>query len=340
LKILLYTDDQEEVDKATKREIAKATDTAKQKAYAIAFLQRADKGRYGLLITHIENQFTLGSDQYPTTITGAYNLLIRYVKRPTNTPRDRNTRCPPPGRDPTPRDAATGNTTPPTPDEQLAFLQHRPGGANEPPIAEIQRFRCQQMGHYANGCSNDFVRRTNPTVTLLQCATITEETTTTNEDEDADDEEIYFSLLQAEAVTLTQAHMIDQHWILLDSESTVNILSNHKFLNNIRHCGHTQGLRIPSNGGTQDTHMIGDLPGFGTVWYNAGSLANILSLAAVRKVCQVTMDTLAEAAIVVHKHDGTPLKFTESSNGLYYYDASKASKTELADYLFVHSVVN
>jgi hypothetical protein len=64
--------------------------------------------------------------------------------------------------------------------------------------------------------------------------------------------------------------------------------------------------------------MIGDLPGFGPVWYNAGSLANILSLAAVAKICRITMDTLTtEASMIVHKHDGTKMKFLESKNGLF-----------------------
>ena len=55
--------------------------------------------------------------------------------------------------------------------------------------------------------------------------------------------------------------------------------------------------------------MIGDLGIFGTVWYNESSLTNILSLAMMRKVCQVTMDTAKEAAIVVHRRDVSEMKF-------------------------------
>jgi hypothetical protein len=104
--------------------------------------------------------------------------------------------------------------------------------------------------------------------------------------------------------------MINQNWVLLDSESTVNIFSNKKFLKNIRRCDTEQGLRVHRNGRFQDTCMIGDLPGFGPVWYKKGSLANILlSLAAVRKICRITMDTLEEMAIVVHKHNGNKMIF-------------------------------
>ena len=123
-------------------------------------------------------------------------------------------------------------------------------------------------------------------------------------EEDNDGDGVNFSFIQDTNVNMTNTHMINQNWVLLDSESTVNIFSNARFLTNIRHCGNARGLRVHTNGGSQDTNMIGDLPGFGPVWYNKGSLANILSLAAVRKVCRVTMDTLEEAAIVVHKKNG------------------------------------
>jgi hypothetical protein len=92
--------------------------------------------------------------------------------------------------------------------------------------------------------------------------------------------------------------------------------------------------------GHQDTHLVGDLPGFGQVWYNEKSLANILSLAEVRKICRVTMDTSEAAELVVYKHNGDKLRFIESGNGLYYYDTaqSKARNTS-SDYSFVSSVV-
>jgi hypothetical protein len=40
------------------------------------------------------------------------------------------------------------------------------------------------------------------------------------------------------------------------------------------------------------------------------------------------MDTLEEAAIVVHKHNGGKMIFLESSHGLYYYDAKARSTSE------------
>jgi len=78
-------------------------------------------------------------------------------------------------------------------------------------------------------------------------------------------------------------------------------------------------VTVHTNGGTQVSRFIGDIPNFGTVWYNPASIANILSLAAVHKVCRVTMDTAIAAAFHVHKVDGSLMTFTEYHSGLQIY---------------------
>jgi hypothetical protein len=101
-------------------------------------------------------------------------------------------------------------------------------------------------------------------------------------------------------------------------------------------------LKVYTNGGTQVLLLIGDIKNFGTVWYNPNSLANIFSLAAVRKLCQITKDTSVEPALCVHCTDGSVMKFSEYKNGLHYHDAAVAApKTNVApviDYSFVNTV--
>ena len=72
--------------------------------------------------------------------------------------------------------------------------------------------------------------------------------------------------------------------------------------------------------------MAGDIPNYGTVWYSDNSMANILSMAAVRKICRITMDTSVEVCVNVHRKDGSIMKFKEYHSGLYYYDASPKNK--------------
>jgi hypothetical protein len=57
----------------------------KNRALAVAFLKRADPARYGLLWSDLENQFSRGTDQYPDSLTAAYNLLLSYKKPTTAT---------------------------------------------------------------------------------------------------------------------------------------------------------------------------------------------------------------------------------------------------------------
>eukprot|EP00957_Ditylum_brightwellii_P070157 5329698-Ditylum_brightwellii.AAC.1 len=69
---------------------------------------------------------------------------------------------------------------------------------------------------------------------------------------------------------------IDPNWILLDSQSTVNVFCNAALLVNIRKAKHS--LDIYCTAGKSTTNLIGDLPGFGTVWLYEDGIANILSL--------------------------------------------------------------
>jgi hypothetical protein len=69
----------EETPGLTDQEYKKRTVIAAKKKYvAIGFLKRADRKRYGGLWSNLENLYTRGEDQYPTDLTGAYNLLLNY----------------------------------------------------------------------------------------------------------------------------------------------------------------------------------------------------------------------------------------------------------------------
>ncbi len=75
--------------------------------------------------------------------------------------------------------------------------------------------------------------------------------------------------------------ILDTWIVLLDSQSTVSIFCNAKFLHNI--CMSPTKLVVITNGGKQISTMISDLKNFGPVWYNPESIANILSHAANAK---------------------------------------------------------
>ena len=69
------------------------------------------------------------------------------------------------------------------------------------------------------------------------------------------------------------------NWVLLDSQSTINLFCNGLLLANTRKV--ETKLNIFCNAGKRSTNMVGDLKIYNTVWYYADGIANILSLHCV-----------------------------------------------------------
>jgi hypothetical protein len=98
----------------------------------------------------------------------------------------------------------------------------------------ITCFHCGFIGHYAPMCPNRVVN-----VTITQ---------------------ISYNMAQA-----NNASYLNPSWILLDSQSTISVFCNPNMLLNIRRSD--APMCAVTNGGYQESHMMGDLPNLGPVWY-------------------------------------------------------------------------
>lgn len=67
---------------------------------------------------------------------------------------------------------------------------------------------------------------------------------------------------------------VPKNWILLNNQSMVDVFYNNKLLRNVRKCD--SHMDIHCNAGVASTDMVGDLPGYGEVWYHPNGIANIL----------------------------------------------------------------
>eukprot|EP00957_Ditylum_brightwellii_P176120 13410868-Ditylum_brightwellii.AAC.1 len=107
----------------------------------------------------------------------------------------------------------------------------------------------------------------------------------------------------------------DLSWILLDSQSTVNVVCNAALLVSI-HCS-DYSLDIYSTAGKSTTDLHGDLPGFGMVWFYPEGIANILSLVKMAKMFPITYDSTDGQGFLVHKPDGSVQCLKKSKTGYF-----------------------
>ena len=107
---------------------------------------------------------------------------------------------------------------------------------------------------------------------------------------------------------------IPKTWILLYSQSTVEIFCNPRLLKNIRRTA--EEMHIHCNAASRLTNYDGDLTVYGTK-----SIANILSLRQVHDRYHITYDS-AYQQFIVTKPCGKEFVFKELEGGLYYLDTT------------------
>ena len=122
---------------------------SRSKALAIGFVKRSDHARYGELIGSLENQYSSGTDQYPTDLPKALSTIDYYVRGRT-TPR--NPRHPPPSNDNHEIEMNFVQADPPTP------------GIDGVTFDIIACFGCQSKGHYKDKCPTS----SSPNIQMLQ----------------------------------------------------------------------------------------------------------------------------------------------------------------------------
>ena len=94
-----------------------------------------------------------------------------------------------------------------------------------------------------------------------------------------------------------------------------------------------------STTGTWVTSLVGDLPGYGPVWFDSRAIVNVLSLKLVKEMNHIQYDSDAKDGFVVTKPNGERFKFVQSSSGLHYLDTSNPDPNESVNTTLVVNTV-
>ncbi|GAX19421.1 hypothetical protein FisN_4Lu403 [Fistulifera solaris] len=295
----------------TEEELSAAKKKVKESFLAVMFLVNSDQRRYGELLRNIENDYTLGTQKYPSTLSAAYDCLMNYKVVPIERGRDeggglafynngqegRGGRA---GRGQGGRDSNGGR----------GRGRGRGGGRGDGDTNNSSGGKVSENGDEEADHSQYLLDQAD-----------------NNNDEVAAYTIDYVDRLETCLQVLGHNGM-QAETLLLDSCSTVCLISNGRLLHDIHDVD--QPMRVRCNAGVRATSKMGYLGSFPEpVWYDPGGIANILSLFVVQKYYHVTFDSSKDNSFKVHLANAS-LCFQPTAKGLYAMDKNASDKYDWA----------
>jgi hypothetical protein len=169
-------------------------------------------------------------------------------------------------------------------------------------VSRINCHKCGKKGHIARECPKKEEEQMHANI----------EQDVLTEEEDINEGENIFAQHKERGV-------VNENWVLLDSQSTVDQIANPAFLSNIRKA--KKPATVHCNAGSTYSSLKGEF-GTLTVKHNPRSIANVLSLHQAKDRHRVTYHSWDCGGVFqVHTQDGI-VEFKPCERGLHYLDVS------------------
>eukprot|EP00957_Ditylum_brightwellii_P043089 3264027-Ditylum_brightwellii.AAC.2 len=116
---------------------------------------------------------------------------------------------------------------------------------------------------------------------------------------DYKEDEGYESGHHKKFIYLTSKHKrVSRDWLLLDNQSTTNIMCNHKYVKNIQQVNKTLTRNYFKH--STKTNYICNVPGYGTSWFHKNRMENVLSLSKVKNCHCIMYNLEGEDKFIAH----------------------------------------
>ena len=201
------------------------------KFMAMCLIKQSDTSRYSDLLKRLSDNMNVGQDTYPTTLSSAYNLLLKENK-PVQSKSQRKKK-------------QGNNRFHGRADVNFATIRDNSSGdlipGTDGRIFDVTCYGCQQRGHYRDKCPNVYASGTSTSSAahVQQSNESTEEAQERGTTTPSAAHIIVSSFAQQHGVN---KDIINKYWAILDTCSGASVFCNRQLVTDVRPTGSIHGF--------------------------------------------------------------------------------------------------